>query len=115
MAQRQPKVQGQIQGLSPKGWQLSNGHILAKAVRDKLDKHGLEFLDALVDLAKTAIDERVRLAALIHLLDRQIGRAPEAITINHKMEIKAAVANITPDVQAKLTDVISALKEQAKG
>jgi hypothetical protein len=103
-----PKTQGNVAGI--KGWQISTGHLLQKAVREKLDSHKLEFLDAMIEVSRTAIDERVRFAALVHLLDRQLGKAPEAIVIDHRMEVKAMVANITPDVQAKLTDVITALR-----
>jgi hypothetical protein len=105
----QPKTQGK--GVSIKGWQISAGYLLQKAVREKLDEHKLEFLDAMITLSRTAVDERVRFAALVHLLDRQLGKAPDNLIVDHKMDVRAAIANVTPEVQEKLTEVITALRK----
>lgn len=103
------KQQEAMQGVA--SWKTSAGFQLAKAIRQKLDSHGTAFLDALAEIAlDPSTPPNVRTVALIHCLDRQVGKAPEAITIDHKHEVKAMVANITPELQDKITEVITALR-----
>ena len=105
------RTQGKVQGL--KGWQISNGYLLQKAVREKLDACHCEFLDAMIDLSRTAVDERIRFAALVHLLDRQLGKAPDHLVVDAKSEVQITAKAVTPEVQAKLTEVITALRDAA--
>jgi|ERR1044071_519106 hypothetical protein len=100
-----------VQDASLHGLKVRAGYEIAKLIRQKLDSHGTEFLDALREIAlDQAVPPNVRVVALIHLLDRQVGKPPESISIEHHHEMKAMVANITPELQSKMTEVITALR-----
>lgn len=108
---RATKRQDSSQGLTLRGMQTMSGQHASRMIRERLNERGTSYLDALEAIAFDVVTPpNVRVMAFIHLLDRQIGKAPEAITVDHRMEIRAAMANITPEIQAKLTDVITALR-----